>query len=166
MCAKDVTYGYDINIQNCKTLYVIPVSPPDMVQKLSIQGESNLVFWDNLGSGYKYTVEVSLDSAFDSVIGSSGWIPHTSYLFTGLEDSRMYFYRVRTQNPYGGISSWSSAVFSVQDSKPPVVDELTIGGVGNNTTQSWDPNSVVKMVFRVTDNFAVRECYIPLCRFC
>lgn len=158
VCAKDVTYGYDINIQNCKTLYVIPVSPPDMVaEPYYTKGESNLVFWDNLGSGYKYTVEVSLDSTFDSVIGSSGWIPHTSYLFTGLEDSRMYFYRVRTQNPYGGISSWSSAVFSVQDSKPPVVDELTIGGVGNNTTQSWDPNSVVKMVFRVTDNLQLES---------
>lgn len=153
VCAKDVTYGYDINIQNCKTLYVIPVSPPVIVpEPYYTKGDSNLILWNNLGSGYKYITEVSLDSTFNSVVDSSGWISNNSFVFTGLEDSRMYFYRVKAQNPYGGISAWSSTVFSVQDNQPPKIDELTIGGVGSNTTQSWNPDSIVRMVFRVTDN--------------
>lgn len=153
VCAKDITYGYDITIQNCKTLYVIPVAIPVIVpEPYYTKGDTNLILWSNLGTGYKYYIEASLDSSFSSVVYNSGWISTNSFEFTNLENERMYFYRVKAQNPYGGISSWSPYVFTVQDGISPTITDLTIGDVGSNTTTVWDPDYNVKMIFRVRDN--------------
>ena len=73
VCAKDITYGFDIYIQNCKTLYVVPLPIPNMLPEPQYtKGLSNLVLWQSLGGNYKYTVQVSEYSDFRSIKGDSG----------------------------------------------------------------------------------------------
>ena len=158
VCAKDTTLEYDISIQNCKTLYVVPVAVPTFLpESYYTKGTTNTLLWNTLGSGYQYYIEVSEDPNFGSITANSGWVPNTSYQFVDLEDSKMYFYRVKAKNVYGGQSSWSSTVFSVQDAQPPVIDTISIGGVGDNDTVDWDSNDTVKMIFRVTDNLQLES---------
>ncbi len=163
VCAKDTTFGYDITIQSCKTLYVIPVPIPTFLpEPYYTKGTTNTLLWNNLGAGYQYYVEVSEDPNFNTVLANSGWKSTSSHQFTGLEDSTMYFYRVRAKNVYGGISGWSSSVFSVQDAIPPEIETLSIGDIGENDTVEWDPNFTVQMIFRVTDNLELSSA-IFLC---
>ncbi len=163
VCAKDTTFGYDITIQSCKTLYVIPVPIPTFLpEPYYTKGTTNTLLWNNLGTGYQYYVEVSEDPNFNTVLANSGWKSTSSHQFTGLEDSTMYFYRVRAKNVYGGISGWSSSVFSVQDAIPPEIETLSIGEIGENDTVEWDPNFTVQMIFRVTDNLELSSA-IFLC---
>ncbi len=110
-----------------------------------------------MGSGYQYYVEVSEDPNFSSITANSGWISNTSNQFTNLEDEKMYFYRVKAKNIYGGQSAWSNSVFSVQDAQPPVIEIVDIGSVGENDTVDWDSNYVVEMIFKVTDNLELDQ---------
>jgi hypothetical protein len=158
VCAKDITFGYEINIANCKTLYVVPVGIPTFVpEPYYTKGTTNTVMWNNLGTGYQYYVEVSEDPNFETVIGRSGWTESTSHMFTNLENEKMYFYRVKARNVYGGEGDWSTPVFSVQDSEPPEIGVIQIGNVGENTTTEWDPDYQVDMMFKVTDNLQLED---------
>lgn len=156
--AKDVTYGYDIIIQNTKTLYVVPVPPPTIVpEPYYTKGTTNTLVWSDSGSGYDYYIEVSNDPNFNTVLGNSGWVDNTSYQFNNLEDGTMYFYRVKARNPWGGQSVWSSPVFSVQDNQPPEIKTLSIGDVGENNTVVWDSQDSVEMLFSVKDNLQLQD---------
>jgi len=153
VCAKDTTFGYDIDIQNCKTLYVIPVPVPSMFPEPQYtKGLTNIVLWQSLGTAYRYNVQVSEFSNFSVIKQESGVINATSFEFTNLENGKMYFYRVRAQNLFGAIGGWSNSVFSVQDAQNPSISILDITSVGENTTNSWSSNFTVTMLFRVTDN--------------
>jgi hypothetical protein len=101
--ALDTTFGFNIEIQNSKTLYVVPVPVPVLLSEpYYTKGTVNTVVWNNNGTQYSYYVEVALDSDFRNVIGNSGWINSTSYEFTNLENGKMYFYRVKARNQWGG----------------------------------------------------------------
>jgi hypothetical protein len=156
VCARDITFGYDIEIQNCSTLYVVPVPAPAIFPEPQYtKGLSNIIMWQSLGSGYKYNVIVTEDPTFMSVKEQSGYIDGTSFEFTNLENGKMYFYEVRAQNQYGGIGAWSNHVYSVQDAQPPVVEVLNIGSIGENDTVEWTNSYAVTMIFRVTDNLQI-----------
>jgi hypothetical protein len=158
VCAKDTTFGYDIEIINCRTLYVIPVTAPVfLTEPYYTKGFTNTLAWQSIGTGYQYYIEASESPTFETVLTNSGWINNTSYQFTNLENEKMYFYRVKGRNPYGGVSAWSSVVFSVQDSQPPEIETLSIGDIGDNTTTEWDLNFLVQMIFRVTDNLQLNK---------
>jgi hypothetical protein len=153
VCAKDVTFGYDIFLQNCRTLYVVPVPTTTIFPEPQYtKGTTNRIMWQSIGSNYRYNVQVSESSDFSTVLNQSGWIQGTSFEFTNLVNEKMYFYRVRVQNLFGGVSAWSNVVFSVQDTQAPVIETLNIGSLGNNNTVEWDGSYVVNMLFRVTDN--------------
>ena len=156
VCARDISFGYDIDIQNCSTLYVVPVPVPNMfAEPAYTKGLSNTVLWGSLGDGYMYNVQVSEFSDFSVIKQESGFIQGTSFEFNGLENEKMYFYRVQARNSYGGISNWSGSVYSVQDATAPVVEVLNIGDVGENNTTKWNSAYRVTMLFRVTDNLKV-----------
>ena len=161
--AKDITYGYDIVIQNSKTLYVVPVSPPIISpEPYYTKGTSNTVIWNSVGSGYDYYVEYSEYPNFNTISGNSGWINSTSFEVNSLENEKMYFYRVKTRNPYGGESGWSTSVFSVQDSEAPEIKVISIGDVEENNTVVWDSKDTVDMLFSVTDNLQL-DTVVFLC---
>ncbi|MDI6641227.1 MAG: hypothetical protein QME68_02830, partial [Elusimicrobiota bacterium] len=48
-----------------------------------------------------------------------GWIISTSYTFTDLSDGVTYYYRVRSRDIAGNLSSWSNTVYSTQDNSAP-----------------------------------------------
>lgn len=161
--ALDITYGYDIIIQNSKTLYVVPVNAPIFSpEPYYTKGTSNTVIWSTSGSGYQYYVEVSEDPNFSTILDNSGWIDSNSYEAENLENGKMYFYRVKARNPYGGESYWSTPVFSVQDNEPPKITIINIGDIGDNNTVVWDSKGTVDMLFSVTDNLQL-ESVIFLC---
>ncbi|NLZ24249.1 hypothetical protein GX888_00660 [Candidatus Dojkabacteria bacterium] len=158
VCAKDTTFAYEITIENCRTLYVEPVAVPTLLpEPYYTKGTRNTLFWQSVGSGYEYYIEVSDKEDFSNIISNSGWVDSTSYQFTNLQNEKMYFYRVRAKNPWGGVSTWSNIVFSVQDSEPPVIKTLVIGDIGDNTTTQWESNYMVQMIFRVTDNLQLQR---------
>lgn len=153
VCAKDTTFGFDIFIQNCDTLYVVPVPVPTMLPEPQYtKGFTNLVLWGSLGANYKYNVQVSEFSDFRSIKAQAGYITSTSFEFTNLENGKMYFYRVRAQNLYGGLSAWSNIVYSVQDAQAPSVEVLDMGNIGENVATQWDPNYELTFLIKVTDN--------------
>ena len=156
--AFDTTLGFNIEVQNTKTLYVVPVPVPVFLpEPYYTKGTVNTVVWSNTGSSYSYYIEASLDSEFSSIVGSSGWINHTFYEFNNLENENMYFYRVKARNQWGGESAWSSSVFSVQDATAPEIKTVDIGGVGENDTVEWDSNFTVEMLFSVKDNLQLNN---------
>ncbi|MGI6423124.1 MAG: hypothetical protein ACOX0X_00695 [Candidatus Dojkabacteria bacterium] len=158
VCAKDTTFGYDIFIQSCKTLYVVPVPVPNMLAEPQYTKDfSNMVMWDSLGPNYKYTVQVSEYSDFSVLKAQATQISATSFNFTNLENEKMYFYRVRAHNAYGGVSAWSNVVYSVQDAQSPVVEVLDMGDIGENTTTSWESNYELTFLIRVKDNLQINE---------
>jgi len=158
VCAKDTTFGYDIYIQNCSTLYVVPVPVPTMLPEPQYtKGFTNMVMWESLGANYKYNVQVSEFSDFRSIKAEAGYMTSTSFEFTNLENGKMYFYRVRAQNPYGGLSAWSNITYSVQDAQAPSIEVLDMGDIGENTTTQWDPNDELAFLIRVTDNLQLNE---------
>lgn len=156
--ALDTTLGFNIEIQNSKTLYVVPVPVPVLLpEPYYTKGTVNTVVWSNTGTQYAYYVEVALDPDFSNVVGNSGWIHSTSYEFTNLENEKMYFYRVKARNQWGGESEWSSYVFSVQDALAPEIKTIDIGGVGESNTVDWDTNFTVEMLFSVRDNLQLNN---------
>ncbi len=159
ICAKDTTEGYDITIEDCNTLYVIPVPPPTMLLEPEYtKGHENIVIWNMKGKGsYRYLVQVSTDSNFSSIKEESTWISNLSYEFTNLQNGVMYFYRVKARNSFGSESGWSNVVFSVQDSMPPGVELVSISDVGENSNVSWDRNYVIRIKYRITDNVAIDQ---------
>lgn len=158
VCAKDTTFGYDIFIQNCSTLYVVPVLVPTMLPEPQYtKGFTNMVMWGSSGANYKYNVQVSEFSDFRSIKAQAGFITSTSFEFTNLENGKMYFYRVRAQNPYGGLSVWSNITYSVQDAQSPSIEVLDMGKIGENTTTEWDSNYELTFLIRVTDNLQLNE---------
>jgi hypothetical protein len=159
VCAKDTTEGYDIFIQDCETLYVIPVPAPTMLEEPEYtKGNSNTVAWNTGGSGvYNYYAEVSTTSDFSVIKDNSGWMPNLTYEFSDLEDGQMYFYRVKARNTYGGESGWSNTVFSVQDAQGPEITLISISDIEENTNVDWDRNFVISIRYRITDNVQVKN---------
>ena len=157
ICARDITDSMVIDIVECTTLYVVPVPAPVMIELPQYtRGNSNSVMWDMPGAwSYEYYVEVSLTSTFETVLFSSGWIDNRSFQFHNLENEKMYFYRVKARNLYGGESDWSNVVFTVQDSLPPVVELISISKMDEGTVEDWDSNYVITIKYRITDNVGV-----------
>ena len=159
ICARDITESMVIDIKECKALYVTPVPAPTMLELPQYtRGDSCNVMWNMSGIWvYEYYVEVSLTPSFESVLYSSGWIDDRSYQFDNLENERMYFYRVKARNSYGGESKWSNIVFSVQDSQPPLIELINITEMDGDTTEEWNSNFVVNIQYRITDNIGVSK---------
>jgi len=157
VCAKDITEGYDIFIEDCETLYVIPVPAPTMLAEPEYtKGDSNNVMWNMPGSGvYNYYVQLSTVSDFSQIEDNSGWISNLAYEFTGLESGQMYFYRVKARNAYGGESAWSNIVFSVQDDTGPEIVLISISDIEENTNVNWEKNFTINIRYRITDNIDI-----------
>jgi hypothetical protein len=159
ICAKDITEGYDILILDCETLYVVPVPPPVMVAEPAYTvGTTNLVLWNKTGAGsYQYYTESSRNVLFSPVYSNSGWISNLAHEFSNLQNGLMYFYRVKARNLFGGESSWSNTVFSVQDSSGPEVELLSISDAGENSTTQWDKEFSINIRYRIKDNIGLQS---------
>jgi hypothetical protein len=159
ICAQDITYeGLVIDILDCDTLYVTPVPVSTLIDEPQYtKGTANSLFWNSLGSGYEYYIEVSRDSEFSTIKESSGWIPGTMFTFENLVNERMYFYRVKSRNNYGGQSSWSNVEYSVQDSEAPEITVISVGDIGDNNTVVWESNYEVEIIYRVEENLALDD---------
>ncbi|MHC1716390.1 MAG: carboxypeptidase regulatory-like domain-containing protein [Candidatus Dojkabacteria bacterium] len=157
VCAKDVTDGFDILISDCETLYVTPVPIPVLAtEPLYTKGNSNLVVWDTSGSlTYLYLAQSSKKSNFNPIVSQSTWISTKGYNFQNLSNGQIYFYRVKAKNIYGGESSWSNYVFSVQDASGPEITIIDISTIGENNTQEWDEEYVLNIKYRIKDNVEI-----------
>jgi len=159
VCAKDVTEGFEILLLDCESVYVTPVPVPSIFSEPQYtKGTSNTVLWDTSGSlSYQYLAQASKVSTFNVVDFQSNWIEAKGYNFQNLENSQIYFYRVKARNVYGGESAWSSYVFSVQDSSGPEITILDISNMGNNNTTEWDPEYAINIRYRIKDNVNVSD---------
>jgi len=166
ICARDITGGGSVEIQQCEMLYVTPVAVPVMkTEPQYTAGTSNTVSWSITGTNpYQYYVEASIYSNFSSVAGSSGWISSTSATFSGLSSGQIYYYRVKARNQGGGESSWSNSAYSVQEASAPQISLISVTKPTGVTTNEFDPNSVISLSYRVEDNIAVatRDLWVVL----
>lgn len=168
--AKDSTYPIDIFVQQSASAYVFPIPTPTLKSEpYYTKGTSNTVEWNavtGLDSDYSYEVQAGLDSSFGSVVASSPLLETLSYTFNGLQDGKMYFYRVRSVNSGGGVSSWSEVTFSVQDGTAPKIVKTEspkvekIGNVLNVTFKftASDSLSLKKVWLYCNDSNGLREC--------
>lgn len=157
ICANDITYpDLVINIIDCTTLYVTPVTSPSLISEpMYTPGNSNTLFWNSVGSNYQYYIEVSLYNNFNTIKQSSGWLAGTMFEFSNLANGSMYFYRVKARNSYGGESDWSGVEFSVQDSESPTIELISVSGLGENNTVEWESGYGVEFVYKVEDNLSL-----------
>jgi hypothetical protein len=159
ICTQDITYeNIVINILDCDTLYVAPVETPLLLEEPQYtKGTTNSLFWNSVGSNYKYKIESGTKEDFSTVYSSSDWISGTMFEFVDLENEVMYFYRVKARNSYGGESSWSNVRYSVQDDESPVIMILSVSDVGDNNNIEWDASYKIKVVYKVTDNLSLKS---------
>ena len=157
VCVQDNTDIIPIYVEDCETLFVVPLTAPTMAPEPQYtQGSRNTVSWNHSGSNtYEYQVQVSRNSEFTDVVSTSDWISPKSYEFRDLLNNQLYFYRARARNEFGGMSDWSGSVYSIQDSEDPSITTLNIGTVGENTVEEWDNSYVIPMTFRVKDNVGI-----------
>jgi hypothetical protein len=158
LCAQDITYeGVIIDILDCSTLYVSPLETPTLISEPEYtKGTTNSLFWNSIGSGYRYYIEVSKNSNFSVIEENSGWISGTMFEFTNLENEQMYFYRVKARNSYGGESSWSNVSYSVQDNEKPVITPISIGNIGENNNVEWNGEFKIEIIYKVEDNLSLK----------
>ncbi len=158
VCARDTTEGFNIYILDCETIYVVPVAVPTLLPEPAYtKGLSNTLSWAITSGNYTYFIQSSVSSTFAPVFKDSGWIGAESYEFTGLANSQIYFYHVKAKNNWGGESSWSNSVYSVQDNSSPEVKLLSISGLGDNTTKDWEAQDTIIFKLRVKDNIVVSQ---------
>jgi len=166
ICARDITGGYVVDIQQCEMLYVTPVAVPVMIPEPQYTaGTNNTVAWSMTGTNpYQYYVEASTDSNFATVAGSSGWISSTSATFSGLASGQIYYYRVKAKNQGGGESNWSNSVYSVQEASAPQIALISVTKPTGATTTDFNPNSTISLTYRIEDNIAVatRDLWVVL----
>ena len=157
--AKDITDpSLIINILDSDTLYVTPVQTPFLIEEpVYTKGLTNSLFWNSVGSNYKYLIQVSESNTFNIVKDSSGWIEGTMFEFENLENEKMYFYRVKAKNPYGGESSWSNIRYSVQDSEAPVISLISISDIDDIDNVEWRSNYEVIFTYEVEDNLSLEN---------
>lgn len=159
ICARDTTDGFNIYILDCETVYVVPVAVPTLLSEPPFtKGLNNTLSWTTSGGGsYTYFIQASTSSTFNPIADESGWIYSSSYEFTDLKDSQIYFYHVKAKNNWGGESGWSNFVYSVQDNTKPEITLLSIAGLGTNTTKDWEAQDILTFKLRVKDNIGVTE---------
>ncbi len=166
ICARDITGGGSVEIQQCEMLYVTPVAVPVMnPEPQYTAGTSNTVSWGITGTNpYEYYVEASTDSNFTTIAGSSGWISSTSATFSGLASGQIYYYRVKARNQGEGESSWSNSAYSVQEASAPQISLISVTKPTGATTTEFNPNSMISLTYRIEDNIAVatRDLWVVL----
>lgn len=155
--AEDITYDdLVIDILDTDTLYVTPLDIPFLIEEPTYtKGTKNTLFWNSIGSGYRYNIQVSEGNTFNTIRDASGWVTGTLFEFTGLENEVMYFYRVKARNSYGGESDWSNVRYSVQDSEPPVITPISVTDVGDNNHIEWESSYEVEIKYKVEDNLSL-----------
>ena len=157
--ANDITDPLlTIDILDSTTLYVTPVKTPSLIEEPTYtKGLSNTLFWSSVGSNYQYLIQVSENSSFSTIKDSSGWVSGTMFEFENLENEKMYFYRVKAKNSYGGESSWSNILYSVQDSKGPVISLISISEIEDIDNVKWESNYEVSFIYKVDENLSLED---------
>ena len=123
-----------------------PTIPYLASEPLYTQGTINRLEWSisvDLGiGGVEYKVQATSDPTWSTVDKDSGWLRSTSFVFSGLADGTVYYYRVLSRDTFAWTSAWSPVVSSTQDASPPPVpfpDVLPAFTKGLDTTISWGP---------------------------
>jgi hypothetical protein len=100
------------------------------------KGTTNTLYWsDESASGaVGYCCECSENTSFDPLAGTSGCTPYTQFLFVGLEDGHLYYYRVKTRDDLWNVSGWSGLRWSTQDDTAPVTQAGPLAPYRNATT--------------------------------
>ncbi|PKL41863.1 MAG: hypothetical protein CVV41_16995 [Candidatus Riflebacteria bacterium HGW-Riflebacteria-1] len=111
-------------------------------------GTANLVTCsavvDPVSGGVTYDFQRATDVAFTLGLQSSGWLAVTNHNFALLVHGTNYYFRVRAKDLVGNISSYSTAVFSRQDSNPPTATAYTDNVADNNDPDGvWSRDTLV-----------------------
>ena len=114
---------------NIPAKHLIVTSIPSVIinkEPLYTQGLKNNISWTFIPGDYKYELQISKNKDFVGDIYTAENLKDNSFTATNLENSQVYFYRVRVVNSVGFKSKWSAKVFSIQDNEPPTIVNIDL----------------------------------------
>jgi titin len=87
-----------------------------------------------------YKAQYASGATFSPVLGESLWQSERTYTFSGLQDSQIYYFRVKARDGLDQESGWSSWVSTTMDSQAPPSPFLSpepLYTPGTSNTLSW-----------------------------
>ena len=99
-------------------------------------GSSNEIFWKPIYLSATYTVQCSDDSTFSRVLQEKT-TTDTSFVFNGLQDDGLYFYRVKAVDQFNREVNWSKVTASRQDMSPPSLNSFSLPNVESIEGKNW-----------------------------
>lgn len=129
----------------CSTEYSTKPNTPTNIDWYANSETSIMIFWNESVSAEKYTIQYSTDT--NGFNQSDGYIEindinNTIYEITGLEKSKVYYFRVKALN-VNGVSGWSTIKSGITGSTPapPTTWSPTTGKIGDRIEIFWIHNS-------------------------
>ncbi len=123
-----------------------PVTPVSKGLPPVIDGSATPFSWnpttDAGVGGIQYQAQVARDPFFVTVVSTSPWMNQTDFVFTGLSDATVYFYRVRARDAFGYMSGWSTFDAAMTDflgPPAPRANALAAFSKGLSAVVSWSP---------------------------
>jgi len=106
-----------------------PLAPVSKGLPPFIDGSSTAFAWfattDAGVGGIQYEAQVARDPFFSTVLQTSPWSSETTFVFAGLADGSVNYYRVRARDAFLFVSGWSAADAAMNDFLAPPVPQLS-----------------------------------------
>ena len=115
----------------------------------SVTPDNVLLEWEAANNAESYTVQVSTQSNFSSIVAEGNTITETNFEVTELEIPAIYYWRVRANNSSIGNSSWSEVwQFSTEAESEIGSHDIYLNTGWNQISSFIEPeNSAIENVF-------------------
>jgi uncharacterized protein (TIGR02145 family) len=108
------------------------ISPNNNATEVAL---SPILTWNAVSNAVSYTLQVSTDNSFSSLVYNQSSLTNTNQLLSGLLPFNKYYWRVNSTNSYGN-SNWSNYLTFTTISGPcPGIPTVTYEGKTYNTEQ-------------------------------
>ncbi len=145
------------NVFSFKTL--APPQPP--VLSIPTNNATNVslnptLSWNILSNAVSYSLQVSIDNSFTSLVYNQSGLTNTSQQISGLSINTTYYWHVSATNSYG-TSGWS-LIFSFKTGSPPQTPTLIYPtnmspNISSSPTLSWNSvSNAVSFTLQVSAN--------------
>ena len=143
--ANDAGDGPWSGTNSFTTLAVMDVPPQVILINSTGTGIDTTFSWQRIDEAETYTLQVSTHNNLSSLVINESGLTKTSYSSTRLQDSTVYYWRVRAANhlgdgPWSGINSFTKIIDTDEDnvSDPEDIDDDNDGLIEINNLEDLD----------------------------